>query len=586
MDSNPFLHSARQTLPQSAIFNAIARFSPTPAWIVHQDTIVFVNSAAVAFLGFQDCDGIAGHSPGEFLNNNEMKRRDGTSVCVAVDDRSIDDFPGGKAHFVSFHPTPAVADLDPYTQMAAPSCFTDSKNRVLQWNGHFAALQGSSTQVVGGMQFRDACPKTDTQLDPLLQQVLRSGEGLTGVEVRRTRPVPSGLGCDWLVDMDPVRASDSSVVGVNSSFHDITKLKATERRLSLVNEAIGESLDFGTWICDTEGRNIYSSESFCKLIGMTMEECAGFGWTQALDPDRAALTLASWQECVALGRNWTAEMWLKTGEGHWQPVLTRGVPVRDASGKILCWAGILLDTRKYKIAQEELEQANDKLARTNSELEEFAYAAGHDLQEPLRVIRMMTSLVLKRYETILDQDARACLAATEESAARMADLVRDLLDYARILPPLDRAREVADLNEAAKIAIQNCQASIEESSAIVQADPLPCSSASMRQIARVFQNLISNAIKYRGEEPPRIKITADRRGPEWRFCVADNGQGIKHDRQPTIFLPFKRLHSQDVPGSGLGLAVCKKIVEQHGGRIWVESKPGVGSLFFFTLPID
>lgn len=547
------------------LFNALARFSPTPAWIVFQDSIVFVNSAALLFFGAVDSNGVLGHSPDDFLENGALRRWDGQVVPVEIDEQ-VFDFQGGTAQFVSFNPVQPAPDVDLYSQMPVPVCFTDSERRLLKWNPHFENLKTAHPEIL-------------TQLAPEIDKVMQSATRLTDLRITNRER-------DWLVAIEPVRDVKGGLVGVNTIFQNVDRRGTGEGEFQQLFRAIGQALDFGVWICDTQGRNTYSSESFCKLIGMTQEQCAGFGWARALEPTRAALTLAAWQECVELGRNWTAEMWLKTAEGGWQPVLTRGVPVRDEAEKILCWAGIVLDIRAYKVSQEELENANERLVRTNEELEEFAYTAGHDLQEPLRVIRMMTSLVKNRIAGTLDEDANSYLATTEESAERMAGLVKDLLDYARVLQPLEEQREVADLNEALAIAVQNCRASIEESGALIDAESLPKMMANLGHIARVFQNLISNAIKYRREEPVRITIKADPRGTEWRFCIEDNGQGIEQEHHAAIFMPFKRAHGQEVAGSGLGLAVCRKIVEQHGGRIWVESEPGVGSLFCFTLPMD
>ncbi len=380
-----------------------------------------------------------------------------------------------------------------------------------------------------------------------------------------------------------------SVEGILLWRRDVSAHKEAEQKKKeneAIYRAIGDSLDYGIWICDAAGYNIYTSDSFQKLTGLSQADCAGYGWTRALRPEHATLAIGAWQDCVRDGYQWDTEYWFWGVDRRWHPVLSRGGPVHDGAGKIMCWAGIFLDIKAFKSAQQQLEDANESLLRTNQELEQFAYIASHDLQEPLRVIRLMTRLLETRYPGTPEDDVAKCLATIEESSARMAGLVRDLLDYARVLHSAPVAGTVSSLDEALEIAIQNCRHLIDETGAVVTSEPLPQVTSDINQMARVFQNLIANAIKYRREEKPRVHVRADLRGSEWRMCVEDNGEGIPPQSHNTVFLPFKRLHGAEKPGSGLGLAVCKKIVEHHGGRIWLESEVGEGSHFYFTLPMD
>ena len=562
LDSNPFLGPEKWL--QGDLFNALVRFSPTPAWIIFQDAIVFANSAALLFFGAVDPKAVLGQPARHFLKNGTLRRWDGEIIPVEINEQLFD-FQGGKAQFMSFNPAQPAPEIDLFAQMPVPVCFIDSQCRLLRWNDHFADLKESYPDILA-------------QLAPEIKKVTVSGIGLSDLRL-------ANLERNWLIAMEPVHEAKGSFIGVSTIFQKVSRRHTVEGEIQQLFQAVGDALDFGLWLSDSQGRHTYTNSSFCKTVGMTREQCAGFGWTKALEPSRAPLALATWEECRELGRSWIAEMWLKTSEGTWQPVLTRAVPVRDEAGDVCCWVGFVLDNRAYKLAQEELENANNRLERTNRELEEFAYTAGHDLQEPLRVIRMMNALVKSRIGAS-DDDVNTYLATTEESADRMASLVRDLLDYARVLQPLEAPPEISDLDEALIVAIQSCRASIEESGAVITSDPLPKLTANVGQIARVFQNLISNSIKYRSAESPRIAIRADARGTEWRISVEDNGRGIEDADHQAIFLPFKRLHGAEIAGSGLGLSVCRKVVEQHGGRIWAESEPGVGSLFCFTLPMD
>ncbi len=243
------------------------------------------------------------------------------------------------------------------------------------------------------------------------------------------------------------------------------------------------------------------------------------------------------------------------------------------------------DLRAREAAEEALDRHARELARSNQELQQFAYVASHDLQEPLRMVSSYTELLAQRYAGQLDADANDFIAFAHDGAKRMEQLIQDLLAYSRV-----HTREVrfepVDCQSAIERALKNLQVSIEESGAAVVCEPLPAVVGDGAQLTQLFQNLIGNAIKYRSAQAPRIHIRAERRGPEWVFAVRDNGIGIDPQYAQRIFVIFQRLHSHaEYPGTGIGLAIAKKIVERHGGRIWVESQPGDGSTFFFTLPL-
>lgn len=240
---------------------------------------------------------------------------------------------------------------------------------------------------------------------------------------------------------------------------------------------------------------------------------------------------------------------------------------------------------REKQLREENKQALEELARSNRDLEQFAYVASHDLQEPLRMVATYTQLLAERYRGKLDEQADKYIHYAVDGALRMQALVQDLLAFSRV------GRQGIDLkstdcNRLVAVAVQNLQSAIEESNAQVIYESLPEIFADGSQLVQVFQNLIGNAIKFRGSVPPVIRITAQKKSRTWTFTVADNGIGIAPEHAEIIFVIFKRLHTRaEYPGSGIGLAICKKIIEQHGGRIWVESLAGQGSTFKFTLPV-
>lgn len=241
----------------------------------------------------------------------------------------------------------------------------------------------------------------------------------------------------------------------------------------------------------------------------------------------------------------------------------------------------------------ELEHANMALAkrtaeleRSNAELEQYAYVASHDLQEPIRTLILYSQLLTRRYGATLDSGGREMLGVMESSSQRMQTLVNDLLSYSRTIAGTDNAPQPVPIAEVVAEAVANCGAMITETNAEVVYGTLPTVSAKRDQLVQVFQNLLSNAIKYRSPDaPPRVVVNASRDLGAWAFVVQDNGMGIDMQYADHIFKVFTRLHGRDIPGTGIGLAICKKIIEEHGGRIWVESISGEGAAFKFTLPI-
>jgi signal transduction histidine kinase len=227
-----------------------------------------------------------------------------------------------------------------------------------------------------------------------------------------------------------------------------------------------------------------------------------------------------------------------------------------------------------------------ELSRSNDELRQFAYAASHDLKEPMRTIASYAQLLEQRYCGNLDQDGQEFLHYVLDAVRRMDTLLSDLLTYSQHLGSRPSATQSVNVEAVLTGVLMNLQASIKETNATITHDPLPTDVTSdFAQLSQVFQNLVSNAIKYRKSgEPPKIHISAEERDDNWVFAVRDNGLGIDPEYKEQIFGIFKRLHGREYPGTGMGLAICKKIIERHGGCIWVESQPDVGSMFYFTLP--
>ena len=221
----------------------------------------------------------------------------------------------------------------------------------------------------------------------------------------------------------------------------------------------------------------------------------------------------------------------------------------------------------------------------NADLQQFAYAASHDLQEPLRTISLFSKLLSTRYKGALDSQADEYLAYIESAARHMSALLEDLLLYARI-PAQERGLQRVDLGSVVDETVFLFQATLDETKSTVTRDALPVVPGNAGQLALVFQNLISNALKYRRAEPPHVHIGAARERDYWIFSVKDNGIGFEQTYAEQIFGLFKRLNNRDFPGTGLGLAICKRIVEGYGGRIWAQSMPQTGSTFYFSIPVE
>ncbi len=241
-------------------------------------------------------------------------------------------------------------------------------------------------------------------------------------------------------------------------------------------------------------------------------------------------------------------------------------------------------SRIYGELEERVRDRTAQLERSNTDLEMFAFVASHDLREPLRIVTMSVQLLARRYDEELDEDAKKWIGRAVDGAARMATLIADILAFSRV-GAADAAFEPTDLEAVLDQTLRYLEPAMAESDAIIARAPLPTVTCDASQFEQILQNLIGNAIKFRSEAAPRMEVAARRESAEWVFSVSDNGIGIAPEHADDIFDAFHRLHSKDEhPGTGIGLATCRRIVERHGGRIWVESRPEEGSVFYFTIP--
>ncbi|MBI4056393.1 MAG: PAS domain S-box protein [Elusimicrobia bacterium] len=400
------------------------------------------------------------------------------------------------------------------------------------------------------------------------------------------------------MDVTTVKDEKGRVLYHVAHVQDITLRKQAEKIIIESEKRfvqLIESLPVAVFVVDADGKPYYANRASLALLGKGINPKVGLeglsqiyqsyvaGTDQLYPVDRTPIARALRGETCVVDD-------VEIHQGDKNILLeVAASPILDSTGNIQYAVMAFKDITERKLAEEEralrlAESARaEELARSNTELEQFAYIAAHDLQEPLRMISAYTQLLAKRYTGKLDKDADEFISYASGGAKRMSLLLRGLLAYARI-GTQNKKLESTDCSVVLEQTLANLKIAIEKSNVRVTHDPLPMVMADSLQLAQLFQNLISNAIKFSGKDP-RIHISAERTGTHWTFSVKDNGIGMEVQYTDRIFSIFQRLHTEDeYPGIGIGLAVCKKIVERHHGKIWVESEPGKGSTFFFTLP--
>jgi chemotaxis family two-component system sensor kinase Cph1 len=332
---------------------------------------------------------------------------------------------------------------------------------------------------------------------------------------------------------------------------------------------------------------VYCNQAFVDLSGYSMDEIIGRNcrFLQGSDTEKAAVKLLHNSVKTGIAARTIIKNYKKDGTEFYNDLLIS--PIRDAAGNITHFMGMQLDITERVVAQERLAQRTRELEDANRELEQFTYATSHDLQEPLRMISSYLQLIDKRYSHMLDDDGRTFLGFANEGAERMQALIYDLLALSRISNAEDRYIPT-DVSELTRRACENLQVSLRETGTKLEIGTMPNLPVDPVQLTQLFQNLLGNAIKYRAPgQKPVISITAKKTCAFYTFSVTDNGIGIDKQHFERIFVVFQRLHTRsEYNGTGIGLAICTKIVERHNGRIWVESAPGKGSTFKFTLPIS
>ena len=324
-----------------------------------------------------------------------------------------------------------------------------------------------------------------------------------------------------------------------------------------------------------EGKITDANAATERVTGRSREELLGTDFVDYFtDPDKARF---GYEKVFRDGLVKNYELAIRHKNGWLTPVMYNASLYRDNSGKII---GIFAAARDIS----DRKRAEEELIRSNEDLQQFAYVASHDLQEPLRNVASCLQLLEKEYKNKLDANADQYINYAIEGAVRMKALILDLLAYSRVVTK-GKAPAQTDCEQILESVLRNLNLTITETGAVITHDALPTISADDTQLLQVFQNLIQNAIKFRREAPPQVHVSAVRNKSDWVFSIKDNGIGIESKHLERIFVIFQRLHKRSqYDGTGMGLAIAKKIVERHGGQIWADSEPNVGTTFYFTIP--
>ncbi len=467
---------------------------------------------------------------------------------------------------------------------AAVAVLRGPEHRYDSANSDYLRLVGRTAESLLGKTVREAVPQIIAQgFATMFDRVYETGEPHVEHEaaVLLGEDVPQQVYVNFVCL--PTRGSDGQIDGTLVHATDVTALVRARQRVEESEERyrfLAESMPQMVWTATADGALDYVSTQVADYFGSKASALLGTGWLAGVHPDDRGQVVKSWQHSITTREPYETEFRLRRGEdGAWRWFLVRAVSMPSPESS---WVGTCTDIHDQK-------QSQAALRRANRELEEFAYVSSHDLQEPLRMVNIYTQLILKQVNgiksVVVDESLTQYAGFVRQGVRRMQALIDDLLKFSRTVHAEEQPIGTADLSAALSEAVAVLKDRIEESGAVIRAQALPNAGGDTAQVAHVFQNLLSNSLKYRKRGTRlEIEISAEQQGEEWIVAVKDNGIGFEPQYGERIFGLFKRLHKDEYPGTGLGLAICQRIVERYGGRIWADGRTGEGATFRFSLP--
>jgi PAS domain S-box-containing protein len=495
----------------------------------------------------------------------------------------------------------AERDLERWKQIFAGAGFgmfvADAQTgEIVDVNPTFAEMHGYSVNQLLGNSVHSLVPNDSIgKLSNAL--LIASKKGRNMFEIQHLRS--DGTEFPSLIDVTRFHYGSAELLAGYCS--DITDRKRFEDAIKESEErfrTLASALPQLIWSTDSNGHIEYVNQVWVTYAGWSSGDDAGqylhqYPWSDLLHPEDSGQYFARWSESLQTGETFEVQVRLRRASDRmFRWFLCRAVPVRDRSGRIVRWLGGCTDIQQQMEDATQLKKTNQALQRSNSDLEQFAYAASHDLQEPLRMVSIYSQLLKEEYGNRLDKQALSYIDFAVNGARRMSHMLTALLTYSRVANATPQELMQTDSGAAVTAALLNLSSIVSDTRASIEIGVLPTVRVSEIHLVQLFQNLIGNALKYRKDDPdgqqctderPSIRIAAQPDGDKWLFSVSDNGIGIEPEYISQIFGIFKRLHGSAIDGTGIGLALCQKIVERAGGRIWAESEPGKGSTFFFTL---
>ena len=357
------------------------------------------------------------------------------------------------------------------------------------------------------------------------------------------------------------------------------RLAETEQRF----RAMADSSPVLLWMSGRDALCNFFNSTWLAFSGRTLDQELGVGWSEGIYPEDFERCMTTYTRAFSAREAFEMEYRLRRHDGEYRWILDRGAPRFTPAGEFAGFIGSCVDITDRIRAEQETRELADDLQRANSYMEQLLYATSHDLREPIRMVLAFLDRLDQRLGEGLDREARTSVRFAREGATRMRAVVDGLVEFARARQ-IRRVTTEIDVDALVRGVVEELSPAIEQTRGQIEIEPMPHLQGDRLQLHRVFQNLLSNALKFHGENPPSVRVSAERQGDEWIFCVADQGIGFEPEYGEKIFGIFQRLHSQDrFPGAGIGLAIAKDIVERHGGRIWARSRLGEGARFYFSL---